>query len=297
MRLAILQRTHNGADIYAYIVYVRTGVKAKLVPTRTCPVVLANPWDGARMSLVVRIRPTQGGYLAMHHDESGTLHDGNVWDFAAKHYGVIGAELDEAINNDLKLHCGEEYDVAAGVYVRSYTGLFTYYRSPIKNTIPYKDITLSDVYKVIKGQYFRKRTEELRRLSDDKARRQYKATMFDYCTFGGTFGERRAANLKELSGLMCLDFDHVKSVEELRGALLSDKTIALRLVFRSPSGDGLKAVIDAQCVSNEAEYGEYFDEVCRYMAERYGVEVDKSGRDVCRACFIPYDPEAVLIDN
>lgn len=271
-------------------------MKAKLLPTRTCPVVLANPWDGARMSLVVRIRPTQGGYLAMHHDESGTLHDGNVWDFAAKHYGVKGAELDEAINNDLKLHCGEEYDVAAGVYVKRLGGLLTYFRSPIRNTIPYKDITPSDVYKVITGQYFQKRTEELRRLSDDKARREYKATMFDYCTFGGTFGERRAASLKELSGLMCLDFDHVRDVAELRRLLIEDARIALRLVFRSPSGDGVKAVIDAQCATVQ-EYGAYFDEVSGYMAERYGAEVDRSGRDVCRACFIPYDPEAVIIEN
>ncbi len=34
--------------------------------------------------------------------------------------------------------------------------------------------------------------------------------------------------------------------------------------------------------------------VANYIAKTYGVAVDKSGRDLSRACFLPHDPNAYL---
>ena len=34
--------------------------------------------------------------------------------------------------------------------------------------------------------------------------------------------------------------------------------------------------------------------VSAYIAQTYGVPVDQSGKDVCRACFLPHDPQAYL---
>ncbi|MCQ2227400.1 MAG: hypothetical protein MJZ01_05740 [Bacteroidales bacterium] len=312
MREEILHKTRRGFDIYRHIVYLMTGYDMKLMPSVTRPEVVPNPWDGGQRSLVLRLRPTLNSNIVMHVDESGKLREGNAFDFAEKYYKRTGDELYRAINEEMKLHVGEEYDLFLGTYVpcdyetrnaihsaesnqhKGEDGRFSYFRSPIRNIMPYKDITLEDVYKVIVGPYFEARTKALRGMMSADGRRVYKANAFDYCTFGGTFGERRAGSLKELSGLMVLDFDHVRSVEELRDVMKAETTLDVRLLFRSPSGDGLKAVIGVD-VKDAKEYGEMFDEVRDYMADAYGYEVDRSGRDVCRACFIPWDPEAVMI--
>ena len=41
-------------------------------------------------------------------------------------------------------------------------------------------------------------------------------------------------------------------------------------------------------------YGEYFTILSNYSRKTYGVEADPSGKDICRACFLPYDPNAFL---
>src|SRR5690554_3265600 len=92
---------------------------------------------------------------------------------------------------------------------------FSYFKAPIKNTHPYKNITLSDVAKVIKGPYFKNDTDKLRSFSDVDKARSYKATKFDYVTFSGTFTERKKTALVEYSSLIALDFDHVE-VENIK---------------------------------------------------------------------------------
>ena len=46
--------------------------------------------------------------------------------------------------------------------------------------------------------------------------KRYKATHFDYCTFSGLFRKRNEKELIMHSGLMCLDFDHVEDIGELK---------------------------------------------------------------------------------
>ena len=41
-------------------------------------------------------------------------------------------------------------------------------------------------------------------------------------------------------------------------------------------------------------YGEYFTILSNYVRRAYGYEADPSGKDICRACFLPYDPDAFL---
>lgn len=289
--MTILSRTRNGADIYKHIIYKLTGYKMKEYPTLTRPIVCANPWDEGRETLIIKTRKTLNYEIASHHDESGHLRDGDVWDFAKIHYELWGESLMEAINKDMMLHCGEEYDVKSGGYIRQMSERFSYFKSPINNVYPYAVIGLQDIYKAITMTCYKARTEQLRKIHDAQARRIYKSSMFDYCTFGGVFTTRRAQDMKEMSGLMCLDFDHVRSVEELMGLMKTDEKLDVRLLFRSPSGDGVKAIIAHSCTTDR-EYKQFFEEVCEYMREVYSYDIDKSGSDVSRACFICYDPEA-----
>ena len=38
----------------------------------------------------------------------------------------------------------------------------------------------------------------------------------------------------------------------------------------------------------------YFKAVCNYLKQTYQLEVDGSGKDVARACFLPYDPQVYI---
>jgi hypothetical protein len=162
----------------------------------------------------------------------------------------------------------------------------------ITNTKPHKAVSLLQIYNAIKGDYYKARTEKLRAISDVSQARLFKAANFDYCTFSGVFTTRNDKALTKHSGLLCLDFDNLQNVELLRNQLLKDEYFDTQLLFRSPSGNGLKWIISVD--TTETTHGDYFLSVSNYLKATYNVEVDKSGKDISRACFLPHDSEAFI---
>ena len=180
---------------------------------------------------------------------------------------------------------------------------FSIFRRPITNKQPYQVVNLIDVNNYIISDYAKDRTHEYRGIKDERYRRQYKADKFDYCTFSGIFSHRADKAIIQHSGLICLDFDHLKDVEAIFGQLKQDPYFDTLLLFRSPSGDGLKWVISFTDsflrYGNDGEsFGDYqvrfFASLYNYVFNHYNVEVDKHCRNLSRACFLPYDPEAYL---
>jgi hypothetical protein len=92
--------------------------------------------------------------------------------------------------------------------------------------------------------------------------------------------------------MLCVDFDHLNSVETLFNCLLNDDYFDTLLLFRSPSGDGLKWIIPIDVT--QATHANYFLSVSNYLKATYNVETDKSGKDISRACFLPHDSEAFI---
>ena len=95
-----------------------------------------------------------------------------------------------------------------GVYSGSeqYKGTeFSYYKAPVKNTIPYKNVSLADCHKVIKSDKYKPVTETLRSLTDKAEKAAYKAQNFDYITASGTFAKRANTALLQHSNLFCAD--------------------------------------------------------------------------------------------
>jgi len=88
------------------------------------------------------------------------------------------------------------------------------------------------------------------------------------------------------------DFDRLQKLDLLRSQLLQDEFFDTQLLFRSPSGDGLKWVIEIDL--SQTSHADYFRAVANYIQSTYGVEVDKSGKDISRACFLPYDPQCFI---
>lgn len=185
--------------------------------------------------------------------------------------------------------------------------LFSYYEGPISNIKPRASITVADLHRVITNP------PRSLRLRADAARAAYevhgkgdqynqKKCRLDYFTAGGIFppGKRKANTVAERSGLMIVDFDEVRDVPAAHAALLADEVLMSRelllVAFVSPSGNGLKAVVRTEL---SADHLTNFNTYAAYLAGRpelvaLGLVPDVSGKDVCRPCFVPYDPAAWL---
>jgi hypothetical protein len=153
-------------------------------------------------------------------------------------------------------------------------------------------ISIPDIYRYIVGPYAKKQTEMLRSITSKDQARKYKAENFDFCTFSGIFHNRNKDGLLQQSDLLCIDFDHVADIPLLHEKLLNEPCFETELLFRSPSGDGLKWII--QVFRKGWEHSRFFNAVYNYLVANSYPEPDKSGSDVSRSCFIPHDPEAYI---
>ena len=169
---------------------------------------------------------------------------------------------------------------------------FSYFKAPVKNLKPYTSVTLQQVFKGITGDFFKTQTQRLRTLKETDAKK-YKAVRLDYVTFSGTFTQRRIEGLKEHSGLICLDFDHLgANITGIKNRLLKDQEMPPQLLFTSPSGNGLKLVLSIDL--EQANHKVWFLALSNYFKANHQLEADKSGSDVSRACFLGWDPEAYI---
>lgn len=175
---------------------------------------------------------------------------------------------------------------------------FSFYRRPIRNTRPCREASPEDIFKYLVSDYAKPQTERLRTITDGKTRSRYKADNLDYITPGGIFRSRKESDLLKPSGYMVIDFDHIPDPQGLVRKLATDEHFETVLAFRSPSGDGVKWIVALPNISKPDgtayTHGEYFTMLSNYSRQYYGVEADPSGKDICRACFLPYDPDAFL---
>lgn len=175
---------------------------------------------------------------------------------------------------------------------------FSFYRRPIRNVCPCRKASPQDIYKYLVSDYAKKQTAHLRSLTDPKQRRRYKADNFDYITPGGIFTSRKEGDLVTPSGYMVIDFDHIPDPRGLVKRLAHDEQFETILAFTSPSGDGVKWILalptNTKLDGKPFTYGEFFTILSNYSRKVYGIEADPSGKDICRACFLPHDPNAFL---
>ncbi|NCB83404.1 MAG: VirE protein [Bacteroidia bacterium] len=317
-KAAILSKTHYGIGIYAHVLSLYYPNQTVLsLSGRTC-LPTKNPFNADKPTLNIFIfkENVLGNALdrefARHEDSENAIPAGDPFGFAELHYKQSGDEILQTLNKKMNLRIGEKFDFYANgkksnishnpdnqnnhsldIGVRH----FSFFKAPVRNTIPHKSISLLDAYNYIVGDYAKQRTEKLRSIEDLKQARQFKASTFDYCTFSGMFQTRNDKALISHSGLLCIDFDHLQSVDLLRKQLLQDEYFETQLLFVSPSGDGIKWIISISPPVGDLggfSHSNYFAAVANYILQTYGVEVDKSGRDISRACFLPHDPQAYI---
>ncbi|AHW61040.1 virulence protein E [Draconibacterium orientale] len=294
----ILDLTHYGLNIYAHILreYYPGETVIQLSGKECKPA--KNPFNDDKHTLKL----INQEWVFNYNDTELPDFSGTPFDFAELHYKLSGGELREKLNKELNLRIDEKHfysnrslpDQAKTTEVKSEVQIpiFSYFNAPVKNINPKKNLRLIDVYYLIKSTEYSSITDQLRAIPGKGEARKFKASKFDYVTFSGTFSKRSDKALVNHSGLLTIDFDHISNLQQLKEQLLEDEYFETELLFVSPSGDGLKWIIPIDIT--EATHQNFFQAIANYIREAYQLEVDKSGKDVSRACFLPHDPEAYI---
>ena len=314
----LLSRTNNGIDIFQHLIRKEYPDHIMHVSGSTCGECPDPVWaDGSIIQITIDRIPVPGQrlpiYKARYHYPDEQLFDGDAIALAAAYYNQRGERLTE---EQLITRLAEE------LYIKEPRKPFfqqeeepqeepkpqapalppcpkmSFFRRPIKNTKPCREASPQDIYKYLVSDYAKAHTEHIRTIADNRERSRYKAANLDYITPGGTFRSRKENELIQASGYMVIDFDHIPNAKGLVKRLANDTNFETILAFRSPSGDGAKWIV-ALPDTNKPDgtpftYGEFFTILSNYSKKIYGIEADPSGKDICRACFLPHDPDAFI---
>jgi hypothetical protein len=96
---------------------------------------------------------------------------------------------------------------------------------------------------------------------------------------------------------MSLDIDDLGSLDEarkLRDTLVEDKMVETALCFVSPKGLGVKWIVSLPEWTQGMPFKQQFETMRKHVGFQHRAVVDKSGSDVCRACYLPWDPECYV---
>ena len=163
---------------------------------------------------------------------------------------------------------------------------FSFFKGPISNTKPDRVIDLANAMEMIKKGVYAADIEKMRSETNPTTRKTLKNCL-PYITFSGTFSKRANEALRKHSGLMVLDFDglSIERLEELKSQVCTIEWVCA--VWVSPSGNGLKVLVKI----NENWHLESFVELSDFFVANFSLDLDKSGKDVSRSCFVSADKD------
>lgn len=122
-------------------------------------------------------------------------------------------------------------------------------------------------------------------------------------TFSATFDKsRKKENLKLYTSLLVIDIDKLSDDEMKRVNEILNKDRYVFSFWRSPSNKGFKGLIRINY--NEPLKKEFVDfqhkaafkTISDYFLKEYQIELDSSGSDITRLCFLSFDNEIVIKD-
>jgi hypothetical protein len=152
-----------------------------------------------------------------------------------------------------------------------------------------EEVLLIDELDKIKSGFYKDLVNDCReKLRDnDKLGYQHKKKELPAVTFSGSFANaHKKDNLKDYSRLIVVDIDNIGwGINEIKQKLVDDKHIIA--VWISPSGTGLKCLISTS--QSQDYHKDAFDQILEYFKAYYNIDIDKTGSDLCRLCYVSYD--------
>ncbi len=143
---------------------------------------------------------------------------------------------------------------------------------------------------------YRKEVEHIRTISDKEQRNELKKKL-PLVTVSGIFEPTRSSNnLKEHTGLICIDIDgsdntHIKNFSELKAQLSNIKEVLFCAV--SVSGNGYFAIVP---IKNPNKHREHFIAMQEDF-KSLGINIDVACKDVTRLRGYSYDPQPYVNED
>lgn len=165
-----------------------------------------------------------------------------------------------------------------------------------KDAFDAKNAHYIDIFKCydrIKSGASRIKVDIIRSKETKKERDELKVYL-PVIVFSGEFKARNNNSCTKQSKRISIDIDKIGSADKVVG--LKKKIEKLKWVeacFVSPSGDGLKVIAK---LSTENHLGHYL-KIESFFEKEFKVKIDKSGKDLSRACFESYDPDIYVNPN
>lgn len=130
------------------------------------------------------------------------------------------------------------------------------------------------------------------RAERDEGRRSEMKKRAPLVTVSGVFPQRKDSEIKQHSGLIAIDIDHLnEKVEEYRRNLSQDKYCYA--IFTSISGRGLCMLVKI----DGSRHRDAFTAICAYLLAEYNIVVDPSCINESRARFVSYDPYILVNED
>ena len=156
----------------------------------------------------------------------------------------------------------------------------------IRQSDKHHTITIADYFALVRsGQYLGQIEAYRNTRSLSKDEQAAEKIKIPAVTISGTFKANVSnANLTQHSGLICIDFDAVEDVAQLKRELERDPYTFAALL--SVSGNGLAALVRIEPEQHLAA----FEGLKAYYFKNYGQLIDASCKNVSRLRFLSYDP-------
>ncbi len=157
-------------------------------------------------------------------------------------------------------------------------------------------VGIDDIYSIVRHPDMKAFTDAVR-METNKEDRNFRKSCLPYITVNGVFSERNENSLMEYSGITCLDFDHIP-YEELDSYWDNlCKWKYTYMMFRSPSGDGIKLLV-RHGNTDPALHTNMYEQLVRMFRDSFSCPyIDTSVKDISRATYLPYDSNCFLNKN
>lgn len=169
----------------------------------------------------------------------------------------------------------------------------SFFKDGIGQTTGAALFAVSDVLEGIKDGKWKEPIEKYRAMPAGPAKSEAKRKL-PYWTPSGTFEKREASGLLEHTGLICMDFDKLgDAAAAVRDKVADDPIVSFCAL--SAGREGIYCIVKID--GDPGLHGAAFSFLQDYFLQFHGLTADKSCKDVSRARFVSYDPDAVLNDG
>ena len=169
-----------------------------------------------------------------------------------------------------------------------------------------KEMTIREVISEIKSDKYLKQIESLRAYIQNAQLDEYNIHKKNLpaVTFCSTFDQKRRRELiKEYNYIIVLDIDKLSPDEFQRVKIVLREDEFVFVSWESPSQNGLKGLVSlkykAQIDSSNVDlyHKHAFRKLQNYFLEKYNIELDESGSDTTRLCFVSHDSSIEIKEN